>query len=114
MVVYAKGHLNSFSYITLGMMLMLALKSQIASLKFVLPMEIGMTGLPGSPFLIGRVESIHDPFDGSLQLSSTLNISTRFAVSSSSGCPASFPWPVEGARLTSCCTCDSSILLKLS
>jgi hypothetical protein len=30
------------------MMLMLTPKSQIASLKFTLPMEIGMTGLLGS------------------------------------------------------------------
>jgi hypothetical protein len=49
------------------MMLTLAPKSQIASLKFMLPMEIEMTGLPGSPFLIDRVLSFH-PFEiGSLQ-----------------------------------------------
>jgi hypothetical protein len=41
------------------MMLMLASKSQIASLKFTLPMEIEMIGLPRSPFLIGRVSSFH-------------------------------------------------------
>jgi hypothetical protein len=35
-------------------------------LMLTLPMEIGMTGLPGSPFLIGKVESIHDPLGGSL------------------------------------------------
>jgi len=66
MVVYDKGILISFSYITLGIMLTLAPKSQIASLKFVLPIEIGITGLSGSPFLIGRVESIHVPLRESL------------------------------------------------
>jgi len=53
MVVYNKGQLNSFSYITLGMMLTLALKSQSASLKFALPMEIETIGLPRSPFFFG-------------------------------------------------------------
>jgi hypothetical protein len=47
-------------------MLMLALKSQIASLKFTLPMEIGMTDLPGLPFLIGKVSSFHPLVEGSL------------------------------------------------
>ena len=47
-------------------MLMLAPKSQIASLNFVLPMEIGIIGFPGSPFSIGRVESIHVPLRASL------------------------------------------------
>jgi hypothetical protein len=46
---------------------MLAPKSQIDSLKFTLPMEIGMTGLPGSPFLIGRVSSFHPLEIGSLK-----------------------------------------------
>jgi hypothetical protein len=49
------------------MMLTLAPKSQIASLKFMLPMEIGMTGLPGSPFLVGRVSSFYSLEIGSLQ-----------------------------------------------
>jgi len=66
MVVCDKGIFNSFSYITLGMMLTLAPKSQITSLKFVVPMEIGITGLPRSPFLVGRDESIHDPLGGPL------------------------------------------------
>jgi len=48
-------------------MLMLAPKSQIASLKFALPMEIRITGLPGSPFLVGRDESNHVPLGGYLQ-----------------------------------------------
>jgi len=45
---------------------MLALKFYIGSSKFALPMEIGITGLPGSPFLVGRDESNHVPFRGSL------------------------------------------------
>jgi hypothetical protein len=48
------------------MMLTLALKSQIASLKFTLPIEIRMIGLPRSPFLIGRVSSFHPLEIGSL------------------------------------------------
>jgi hypothetical protein len=47
-------------------MLTLAPKSQIASLKFMLLMEIRMTGLLGSPFLIGRVSSFHPLDIGSL------------------------------------------------
>jgi hypothetical protein len=46
---------------------MLAPKSQIASLKFTLPMEIGMTGLPRLHFLIDRVLSFHPLEIGSLQ-----------------------------------------------
>jgi hypothetical protein len=45
---------------------MLAPKSPIGLLKFMLPMEIGMTGLPRSPFLIGRVSSFHPLEIGSL------------------------------------------------
>ena len=37
------------------MMLTLALKSQIALLKFKLPVKVGMISLPRSTFLIGRV-----------------------------------------------------------
>jgi hypothetical protein len=48
------------------MILTLAPKSQIASLKFTLPMEIGMIALPGSPFLVGRVLSFHPLEIGSL------------------------------------------------
>jgi hypothetical protein len=47
-------------------MFMLAPKSQIALFKFMLPMKIGMTGLPGSPFLIDRVSSFHPLEIGSL------------------------------------------------
>jgi hypothetical protein len=48
------------------MMLTLAPKSQITSLKFTLLMEIGMIGLPGSPFLISKDSSFHPPVEGSL------------------------------------------------
>jgi hypothetical protein len=85
------------------MMLTLAPKSQIASLKFMLPMEIEMTGLPRSPFLIGRVSPFH-PFEiGSLQLLLALNMSTGFAVSRSSGCLRILPWLAGGTALASCC-----------
>jgi len=43
---------------------MLAPKLQIASSKFVLPMEIGITGLPRSPLLVGRDESNHVTLEG--------------------------------------------------
>jgi hypothetical protein len=81
-------------------MLMLAPKSQIASLKFTLPMEIGMIVLPRSPFLIERVSSFQ-PIVGTLQFLPTLKISTRFADSSSSSFLGILPWHSGGIAVTS-------------
>ena len=65
-------------------MLTLEPKSQSASGKFTMPMEIGMTGHPGSPLLTDR-RSVVTSVMGLLQLPAS-NMSTRFADSNPSGC----------------------------
>ena len=66
-------------------MLTLELKSQSASRTSTMPMEIGMTGRPGSPLLTGR-RSVENSVTVLLQLIPTSNMSTRFADSNPSGC----------------------------
>ena len=66
-------------------MLMLEPKSQSASGTSTMPMEIGMTGRPGSPLLTGR-RSVENSVTGLLQLLPASNMSTRFADSIPSSC----------------------------
>ena len=65
-------------------MLTLEPKSQSASGKSTMPMEIGMTGRPGSPLLTGR-RSVVTKVTVLLQLPAS-NMSTRFEDSNPSGC----------------------------
>ena len=65
-------------------MLTLEPKSQSASGMSTMPMEIGMTGRPGSPVLTGR-RSVVTSVTGLLQLPAS-NMSTRFADSNPSSC----------------------------
>ena len=65
-------------------MLTLEPKSQSASGTSTMPMEIGMTGHPGSPLLTGR-RSVENSVTELLQLPAS-NMSTRFADSNPSSC----------------------------